>query len=48
MIFLIDHVPLDRPLYINTAMTAQQRIDIYRRLSGPPQDQEPALQFRWT
>uniref|UniRef100_A0A8R1I8B9 Uncharacterized protein n=1 Tax=Caenorhabditis japonica TaxID=281687 RepID=A0A8R1I8B9_CAEJA len=38
-------VPVDRPLFINTSMSAQQRVDIYRQLSDPPKDSEPALAF---
>ncbi|ETN87281.1 hypothetical protein NECAME_00140 [Necator americanus] len=41
-----DRVPIDRPLFVNTSMTAQNRIDLYRRLDDPPQDSEPALLFR--
>ncbi|VDM64426.1 unnamed protein product [Angiostrongylus costaricensis] len=41
-----DRVPIDRPLFVNTSMTAQNRIDLYRRLGDPPQDSEPALLFR--
>ncbi|CAI2358188.1 unnamed protein product [Caenorhabditis sp. 36 PRJEB53466] len=40
-------VPVDRPLFINTSMSAQQRIDIYRQLSDPPKDNEPALTFHF-
>uniref|UniRef100_A0A0N4W2A9 GMC family oxidoreductase n=1 Tax=Haemonchus placei TaxID=6290 RepID=A0A0N4W2A9_HAEPC len=41
-----DRVPIDRPLFVNTSMSAQNRIDLYRRLDDPPQDSEPALLFR--
>ncbi|CAD44159.1 uncharacterized protein CELE_Y15E3A.5 [Caenorhabditis elegans] len=42
-----NRVPLDRPLFINTSMSAQQRVDIYRQLSDPPKDSEPALAFNF-
>ena len=42
-----DRVPVDRPLFVNTSMTAQQRVDLYRRLCEPIQDSEPALQMRF-
>ncbi|KJH44521.1 hypothetical protein DICVIV_09447 [Dictyocaulus viviparus] len=37
---LVERVPIDRPLFVNTSMTAQNRIDLYRRLGDPPQDNE--------
>ncbi|CAI5453936.1 unnamed protein product [Caenorhabditis angaria] len=42
-----DHVPVDRPLFVNTSMSASQRVDLYRRLSDPPKDNEPALTFNY-
>ncbi|EFO98105.1 hypothetical protein CRE_15346 [Caenorhabditis remanei] len=42
-----SRVPVDRPLFINTSMSAQQRVDIYRQLSDPPKDSEPALAFNF-
>ncbi|PAV81179.1 hypothetical protein WR25_14546 [Diploscapter pachys] len=42
-----DRVPVDRPLFVNTSMTTQQRVDLYRRLCEPIQDSEPALQMRF-
>ncbi|CAO4387043.1 unnamed protein product [Caenorhabditis nigoni] len=42
-----SRVPVDRPLFINTSMSAQQRVDIYRQLSDPPKDSEPALAFNY-
>uniref|UniRef100_A0A183GVG1 Alpha/beta hydrolase n=1 Tax=Heligmosomoides polygyrus TaxID=6339 RepID=A0A183GVG1_HELPZ len=41
-----NRVPIDRPLFVNTSMSAQNRIDLYRRLDDPPRDSEPALLFR--
>ncbi|CAB3399248.1 unnamed protein product [Caenorhabditis bovis] len=40
-----DHVPVDRPLFVNTSMSASQRSDLYRRLSDLPKDDQPALAF---
>ncbi|CAD6193293.1 unnamed protein product [Caenorhabditis auriculariae] len=43
----VNHVPYDRPLFVNTSMSAQQRIELYSQLAEKPRDDQPALTFRF-
>ncbi|CAJ0584194.1 unnamed protein product, partial [Mesorhabditis spiculigera] len=38
-------VPLNEPVFVNTTLTASQRLDLYRQLVYPPCDGVPTLQL---